>query len=79
MSNITRCYIGLDMDATGKRISCLLEKSGLSNKEIGEMMNLSVQAISKWRNGRNIPDIENLYILSRILGVKVDDFLIQVE
>lgn len=79
MSKDHRYNLGLDMCATGKQISCLIEKSGLSNKEIGERMNISVQAIYKWRHGTSFPDIENLYILSRILGVKVDDFFVQMK
>ena len=39
-------------------------------------MNISVQAINKWRHGHSIPDIDNLYFLSRILNVKVDDLLV---
>jgi transcriptional regulator with XRE-family HTH domain len=39
-------------------------------------MNLSVQSINKWRHGHNLPDIENVFILSRSLGKRVDDFLV---
>jgi len=70
---------GIDMEATGKKISQLIEESGLTDKELGKIMGLSVQSINKWRHGRNMPDIENLYILSRILGTKVDDFLVPQE
>lgn len=67
---------GIDMDATGKKISKLIDESGLSDKELGGIMGLSVQSINKWRHGRNLPDIENLFFLSRIFGIKVDDFLV---
>lgn len=67
---------GADMDATSKKISQLIDESGLTDKELGEIMGLSVQSINKWRHGHNIPDIENLFFLSRIFGIKVDDFLI---
>ena len=39
-------------------------------------MNLSVQCINKWRHGKGIPNIENLYILKQILGIKIDDFFV---
>ena len=68
--------IGLDMNATGAKISKLINESGLNDKQLGEIMNLSVQSINKWRHGHNLPDIENMFILSRILGRKVDDFLV---
>ena len=67
---------GIDMDATGKKISKLIDESGLSDKKLGGIMGLSVQSINKWRHGHNLPDIENLFLLSRILGIKVDDFLV---
>ena len=67
---------GLDMKATGDQISKLINESGLNDKQLGEIMNLSVQSINKWRHGHNLPDIENLFILSRILGKRVDDFLV---
>lgn len=67
---------GIDMGATGKKISKLIDESGLSDKELGGIMGLSVQSINKWRHGHNLPDIENLFFLSRIFGIKVDDFLV---
>ncbi len=71
----TNC-MGLDMNATGAQISKLINESGLNDKQLGEIMNLSVQSINKWRHGHNLPDIENMFILSRILGKRVDDFLV---
>lgn len=70
--------VGLDMAATGLKIARLINESGMSDKELGEKMHLTVQSIHKWRHGKNLPDIENMYNLSRILGVKVDDFLVPV-
>ena len=66
----------IDMDATCKKISKLIDESELSDKELGEIMGLSVQSVNKWRNGHNIPDTENLVFLSRIFGIKVDDFFV---
>lgn len=66
----------LDVDATRKRIGNLIVNSGLTDRRIGEIMNLSIQSVNKWRNCKNIPDVENLYTLSRILGVAVDDMFV---
>ena len=76
INNIHQEYYGLDMEATGKRIGRCLDKSNLSDKDLAEIMNISVQAINKWRHGHSIPDIDKLYLLSRILNVKVDDLLV---
>ena len=73
----TNC-VGLDMNATCAQISKLINESGLNDKQLGQIMNLSVQSINKWRHGHNLPDIENMFILSRILGKRVDDFLVPI-
>ena len=67
---------GLDMKATGKRISRLINESGMNDKQLGRIMHLSVQSINKWRHGINLPDIENIYILSRVIGKRIEDFLV---
>ena len=70
------CVPGIHMEKTGQKLAAVIEESGLSDKEIGELMGLSVQAVNKWRHAKNLPDIENLFILCRILDVKMDDILI---
>ena len=67
---------GLNVDATCKRIGMLIEQSGLSDKELASMLGLTVQSVNKWRHGHHLPDVENLFLLGRILGKKVDDFLV---
>ena len=71
--------MGLDMVATGARIGKLIDDSGLNDRKLSEMMNLSVQSVNKWRHGRCIPDIENILILSRILGKTIDEFLVPLS
>lgn len=70
---------GIDMGGTAKKISKLIDESGLSDRQLGEIMGISVQSINKWRHGRNLPDIENLFVLSKIIGIKIDDFLVPSE
>ena len=78
MEKLGYSYIGLDVSATQRNVAALIEASGLSDKDIGEYLGLSVQSINKWRHARCLPDIENLFLLSRILGLRVDDFLVPV-
>lgn len=71
--------IGIDTEATGIQIGKLIDESGLSDKHLSEIMNLTVQSINKWRHGRSLPDIGNLFILSRILDKKIDDFIVPLK
>ena len=70
--------VGLDMKETGRRIGNCIDKSGLSDRQLSRQMGISVQSINKWRHGKSLPDIENLFILGKILGIRTDDFLVPV-
>lgn len=67
---------GIDIEATCKRLACYISQSGYSDKELAQMLCTSVQSVNKWRHGHNIPDIDNMYRLSRILGIKIDDLIV---
>ncbi len=73
---ISNMVIRANMPATMRRLGELIEESGCTDKEISKLMGLSVQSVNKWRHGYNFPDIENLYTLSIILGVCVDDIFV---
>ena len=44
----------------------------IKNKDIAAHMGLSESSISHWLKGDNPPDMDNLYILCRYLGVSLD-------
>jgi transcriptional regulator with XRE-family HTH domain len=67
----------IDMVRTGQNIVQLREKSGLSVKDIQEIMGFSTpQTIYKWQNGNSLPTIDNLVVLSQILRTSVDEILV---
>lgn len=47
----------------------------LSQENVARQLNISRQAISKWENGYNYPDIDNLILLSKIYDISTDDLL----
>lgn len=66
----------INMEETGKRIIEFIKESGFTIKQVSLYMGVSPQAIYKWRDGKALPDVENLYILSKFLGCKIDDFIV---
>ena len=60
----------------GKRISDFRHKKELKQDELAEMLSVSPQAVSKWENDQTCPDISLLPLLSKILGVSVDELLL---
>ena len=60
----------------GATISVLRKRSGLTQAELAEKLNISNKTISKWENGQGYPDITYLPMISKLLGVSVDDLLV---
>lgn len=50
----------------------LRKKSGMTQAELAEALNVSRQAISKWEMGTTVPDINNMLSISKIFGVSID-------
>ena len=59
----------------GERFQRLRKERGLTQDAISEMVNVSSQAVSKWENDINMPDVSILLRLSEILGTTTDYLL----
>jgi len=59
----------------GMRIRKYREKSGLSQKELAEKINVSNSRISNWEQGINRPDADILADLCRALNVSPSELL----
>lgn len=62
----------------GQRIAQQRKKLGISQEALGEKMNVSRQAISKWEADGAVPEIDKLIALSKLFGVSVG-WLLGVE
>lgn len=65
----------MDQNKIGNYIKELRLKNNLSQSDLAKKLSVTNQAISKWENGRGIPDVEMLKQLSVIFNVNVDDIL----
>lgn len=59
----------------GRRIQEGRKAAGLSQESLGEQLNVSRQAVSKWEADAAIPELENLIAMSRIFGVTIGQLL----
>ena len=67
----------LDAVLTGRKIGCMVRQGGYSIRELQGMLGLSCpQPIYRWISGQAMPSIDNLYMLSRIFGVHMEDLLV---
>ena len=60
------------------KIIRLRKKNGWSQEELADKMNISRQAVSKWKRDLSFPDISSIPKLAEIFEVSVDE-LIQVK
>lgn len=62
-----------------KNITNLRKKNKMTQAELAEKINYSDKAISKWERGEAVPDIDTLYLLAQLFGVKIDYFVQEDE
>jgi len=57
------------------KIIRLRKKSGWSQEELADKMQVSRQAVSKWESAQTVPDLEKILMLSGLFGVTTDYLL----
>jgi transcriptional regulator with XRE-family HTH domain len=67
----------INSEKTGHHIDELMLRKGLSVRDLQMQFGFTTpQAIYKWLHGTSLPSIDNLVILSVILGVSMDDIIV---
>ena len=64
-------------DAIGERIQRLRTERNLTRQDLAELMGVTRQTIHRWEHGKRIPDIIVFLKLSHILGVTVEEMLLE--
>lgn len=69
--------VEIDMKQTGKRIKCLCEQRGITVKHIQEKLQIGAfQSVYNWFEGKTLPSLDNMYRLSKLLNVSMDDIIV---
>ena len=67
----------IDPVATGENIQRLRRERGLSVRDLQTFFGFEEpQAIYKWQRGKSLPSVDNLYALSALLDVSMDDIIV---
>ena len=66
----------MDANKTGKLIAKKRKEKNLTQKNLGKIINVTDSTISKWECGLGFPDISMLEILSKTLGVTIEDLYV---
>ena len=71
-------YPNIDMQRTGQKIKYIIESAGYTPRMLQEYLHLScVQPIYRWYKGLILPSVDHLFMLSELLGVHMEDFLVK--
>ena len=66
----------INLNETGRKLQKIMRVRGITPKDVIEYLNLtSVQSVYNWFYGNNMPSIDNLYALSELLEVPIDDMI----
>lgn len=75
-----RLFPVIDLMATGRNIRRLREERGMTVRDLQAWFNFEEpRAIYKWQSGQSLPTVDNLYALSALLGVTMEDILVSVS
>lgn len=67
----------IDLAATGRNITRLRKARGLTVRDVQAWFGFEEpQAIYKWQGGKSLPTVDNLYALSTLLKVPMDEILV---
>ncbi len=66
----------MNQEKVGKFIKELRVKAGLSQEKFGEKYGVTYQAVSKWENGKNLPDISILKEICNDYNVDINELLL---
>lgn len=65
----------MEQEKVGKFIKDIRIKNNLTQKEFAEIFGVTYQAVSKWENGKNLPDINILKDICNEYDVSIDEVL----
>ena len=69
----------INMKATGERLKKLCEENCVTIKRIQEELQIGAyKSIYNWFAGKTLPSLDNMYRLSRLLGVPMEDMIVEV-
>ena len=65
----------MDQERIGQFIKKIRQDNNLTQKELADKLGVTYQAVSKWENGKNVPDIAILKEMSKMFNIDIDEIL----
>lgn len=65
----------MDQEKVGNFIKKLRQDNNLTQAEFASKLGVTYQAVSKWENGKNVPDIATMKEISNLFNVNIDEII----
>ena len=65
----------MNPEKVGQFIKRIRKENNLTQAELANKYNITYQAVSKWENGKNLPDISLLRQMSKDFNISIEDIL----
>lgn len=65
----------MDIEKMAEFLKCLREDKGLTQDQLGDMLNVSRSLVSKWEHASKIPAVDCLMSLSKIYDITIDEII----
>lgn len=66
----------IDVVSTGQNIKRMRKAAGMKIKDVQDACGVTSTSVCNWQNGKAVPTVDNLIILSAIWHVKIDDIIV---
>ena len=63
----------MDQEKFGKFIKEIRKNNNLTQKQLADKYGVTYQAVSKWENGKNMPDIMLIKQMSKDFNIELED------
>lgn len=65
----------MNQEKIGNFIKKIRKDNNLSQKEFADRLGVTFQAVSKWENGKNLPDLSTLGLIKKEFNVNIDEII----
>lgn len=73
---VTQVQVTINLGKTGEQLKTITKEKGYEVRDLMTLTGYSSQAVYKWFNGKSLPSIDTLVVLSKALNMEINELLV---
>ena len=73
---VTQVQVTINLEKTGEQLKIITKEKGYEVRDLMTLTGYSSQAVYKWFNGKSLPSIDTLVVLSKALNMDINELLV---